>query len=128
MLMEPEKVLYPELSYKICGLLYAVHNELGSERNEMSYADALEQKFKEEGIPYEREKALDASFQGEKSRRNVPDFIIKGIIIIDLKAKRVITKEDYFQMKRYLASSGIKLGFIANLHQKYLYPKRVLHS
>ncbi len=128
MLIEPEKVLHPELSYKICGLLYSIHNELGPERNEMSYADALEQKLNQENISYEREKSLPASFQGERLRRNVPDFIIQGIIIIDLKAKRAVTKEDYFQMKRYLASSGIKLGIIANFRQKYLYPKRILHS
>jgi len=128
MLISREKVLYPELSYKLCGLLYAVHNELGPERSEMSYGDALEEKLKLESIPYKRETALVASFQGEKSRRNVPDFVIEGIIVIDLKAKRIITKEDYFQMRRYLASSGMSLGLIANFRQKYLSPKRILYS
>lgn len=128
MLMKPDGVLYPELSYKITGLLYAVHNELGPERSEMSYADALEQKFKETGVNYKREKAMVASFLGEGARRNVPDFIIEGIIVIDLKAKRIVTKEDYFQMRRYLSASSLKLGLIVNFRQKYLSPKRVLHS
>lgn len=128
MLNEPEKVLYPELSFKLCGLLFDVHNELGSERSEMSYADAFEQKLKQESLPYTREKALAPSFTGEGTRRNVPDFTIKGIIVIDLKAKRIVTKEDYFQMRRHLVASGMKLGLIVNFRQKYLYPKRVLHS
>ena len=128
MLINREKVLYPELSYEICGLLYEIHNELGPERSEMSYADALEQKLKLKDVPYKRETSLPASFIGEGSRRNVPDFVIKGIIVIDLKAKRIVTKEDYFQMRRYLAVSGLKLGLIVNFRQKYLNPKRVLYS
>lgn len=48
-------------------------------------------------------------------------------VILDIKAKRIIIKEDYFQMKRYLAASGKKLGIIVNFHQKYISPKRVLN-
>ena len=63
---------------------------------------------------------------GERNRRKIPDFIIEDKIIIDLKAKTFITKEDYFQMKRYLVSYGKKLGLIINFRQRYLYPKRIL--
>ena len=70
---------------------------------------------------------MDKSFEGEKARRNIPDFIINDQIIIDIKAKRIITKEDYFQMKRYLVSSGKKLGIIVNFRQTYLNPKRIVN-
>ncbi len=121
------KVLYPELSYKICGLCYEVHNERGRFLGERQYADALELKFKTHNIPYLREKSLKPAFAGEENRRNIPDFLIDDKIVLDLKAKRIITKEDYFQMKRYLQSSGKSLGIVVNFRQKYLSPKRVLH-
>ena len=57
-------------------------------------------------------------------RHNLPDFIIDNEIVLDLKAKRIITKEDYFQMKRYLSASGKRLGLIVNFRQKYISPKR----
>lgn len=41
-----EKVIYPELSYKICRICFEVHNELGRYRNEKQYADAFELKLK----------------------------------------------------------------------------------
>lgn len=122
------KLIFPELSYKLNGLCFKIHNKLGRYRNEKQYADALENMLKENKIEYLREKSLSPSFDGEHSRRNVPDFIIVNKILIDLKAKRSVAKEDYFQMKRYLASGNKKLGIIVNFRQKYLNPKRVLNS
>ncbi len=121
------EILYPELSYLIYGFCFKIHNELGRVRSERSYADALENLLKLNDIKYLREKSLLPSFEGEANRRNIPDFIIENKIVVDLKAKIIITKEDYFQMKRYLKSSNKKLGLIVNFRQKYLYPKRVLN-
>ena len=58
---------------------------------------------------------------------NIPDFIIDKKIILEIKAKRIITKDDYYQVKRYLVSSNLQLGIIVNFRQKYLSPKRVLN-
>lgn len=121
-----KKVLHPELSYKICGLCYKVHNEFGRFMNEQQYADALENLLKSENIKYEREKPLPPSFEGENQKRNIPDFIIEDTIILDLKAKRVTTKEDYYQIKRYLNAFNKELGLIVNFREYYLKPKRVL--
>ena len=124
---EKSKILYPELSYKVCGLCFDIHNKLGRFRNERSYADALEQTFKDNGIKYSREHALEPSFIGEAERRNIPDFIVEDSVVVDLKAKRIVSKEDYYQMKRYLVSSNKKLGLVVNFRSKYLSPKRVLN-
>ena len=122
------KVIYPELSYKICGLCFYIHNKLGRYRNEKQYADALENLLKENDINYTREKRLPPSFDGEKDGRNIPDFVIKDKLLLDLKAKSIITKDDYFQMRRYLVSYKKKLGIIVNFRQKYLRPKRILNK
>jgi len=120
-------IVYPDLSYRICGFCFYVHNKLGRYQNEKQYADAFEQLLKENKIKYVREKPLPHFFKGEKERRNIPDFIIEDKVVIDLKSKDFITKEDYFQMQRYLKSYNKKLGLIVNFRQKYLYPKRILN-
>ena len=122
-----EKVIFPDLSYAIYGFCFKVHNKLGRFRNEKQYADALEEILKENKIRYEREKHLPPSFEGEKSNRNIIDFIIDDKVILELKAKRVITKEDYIQLKRYLVSCNKKLGIIINFGQINLAPKRILN-
>ncbi len=123
-----KNILYADLSYRICGICFSIHNQLGRYRNEKQYGDALDVLLKDNKINYVREKALPVSFPGEDERRNIPDFIIEDKIILDLKTKNVILKEDYFQMKRYLVSYKKELGLIINFRQKYLYPKRILNK
>lgn len=120
-----DAIIYAELSYILNGIFFQIHNELGRFRNEQQYADALEDKLKRDEINFIREQFLPPSFQGEHSNRNKPDFIIEGKIVVDIKAKRFITKDDYFQMKRYLVSSQMKLGILVNFRQIALTPKRV---
>ena len=126
--MNNNNLIYKDLSYKITGILFAIHNELGRYKNEKQYADKFEQILKGREIKYLREINLPPSFQGEKKYRNKIDFIIEDKIIIDFKAKTIITKEDYFQMQRYLTSYKKKLGIIVNFRQKYLKPKRIINS
>jgi len=126
--MNDNNLIYKDLSYEITGILFAIHNELGRYKNEKQYADKFEQILKGREIKYLREINLPPSFQGEKKYRNKIDFIIEDKIIIDFKAKTIITKEDYFQTQRYLTSYKKKLGIIVNFRQKYLKPKRIINS
>ena len=76
---------------------------------------------------YEREKILPASFAGEIAGRNKVDFLIEDKIILELKASRMLTKEDYYQAKRYLVALHKELGILVNFRQRFLTPKRVLN-
>jgi hypothetical protein len=40
--------------------------------------------------------------------------------------KRILTKEDYYQLQRYLQESRAKLGLLVNFRNKYIKPKRVV--
>ena len=121
-----DRVIYKELSYIICGICFKTHNELGRFRSEKTYGDYLEQQFIELKMNYKREFPIPPSFKGEHIRRNIVDFIVEDKIILDLKAKLIISKNDYFQMKRYLQAMNKSLGLIVNFRQLHLYPKRIL--
>ena len=122
-----KKILHKELSYIICGLCFKTHNEMGAFCSERSYADFLEQLFIDNGIPYTREAAIVTSFAGEKTGRNIPDFVVDDTIVVDLKAKKIVTRDDYYQMKRYLTLLKKDLGMIINFRQRLLSPKRILN-
>ena len=123
-----DKVIHKELSYKINGLLFKVHNDLGRHKSEQQYGDYFEYLLKIFGYRYKREHKLNPSFKGERRGRNICDFIIENKIVVELKAVRFLTQEDYFQVKRYLSCTGLQLGILVNFRQKYLTPKRVLNN
>ena len=122
------KLIHPELSYKINGILFAVHNELGRFCNEKQYCDLIENYLKKLSIKYEREKILPISFGNEFKGRNKIDFLIDGKIILEVKSKRFLAKEDYYQVKRYLTSLDKKLAILVNFRSRYIKPKRILNS
>ena len=121
-------LIHSELSFEIVGILFKVHNKLGRYCNEKQYSDLIEKHLKDSKIKFEREKVLLESFSGEKIGRNKVDFLIEDKIVLEIKSKRVITKEDYYQVRRYLEALNLKLGIIANFRNLYLRPKRVLNS
>ncbi len=123
-----EKIIYPRLSYKITGVLFKVHNELGNHCREKQYCDAIEKLLIEERISYQREIIIQSGSEYVENNSNRIDFIIEDKIILEIKAKRGIDREDYNQMQRYLKFSNNKLGVLVNFHQKYLVPKRIINS
>lgn len=122
------RLIYEDLTYKINGILFKVHNKLGRYFNEKQYADLVEKYLNELKIENEREKILPRSFEGEEIGRNKIDFLVENKIVIEIKAKRIITREDYFQIRRYLSSLNKKLGILVNFHSRILHPKRILNS
>ncbi|MFH0755119.1 MAG: GxxExxY protein [bacterium] len=102
-----DKVLYPELSYVLVGILFSTHNELGHFAREKQYNDLIENKLKETKILYKREYKISES-------GNVLDFMIDNKIILETKSTRIITREHYRQIQNYLQITGLKLGILVN--------------
>ena len=114
-----EKILYKDLSYRINGILFKVQNELGRYSREKQYGDSFQKKLLENKVDFKREARISDS-------GNIADFIIEQVIVVELKAKPFVTKEDYYQIQRYLQSTGLKLGLLVNFRNEYLKPIRVI--
>ncbi|OGE10042.1 hypothetical protein A2470_00275 [Candidatus Curtissbacteria bacterium RIFOXYC2_FULL_41_11] len=127
--MDPNnKVIYPELSYKIVGILYNVHTELGGKYQEKYYQRAVEKALLSEKIPFEKELMVDLSFKGEKIGKYFLDFLIEGKIILELKATPFFHPDDFHQVLAYLKAISLKLGILANFRGRKLVYKRILNS
>lgn len=58
-----EDFLYKEETYKIIGILFEVHKNLGKGFSEIVYKDAIEYEFQQEKISYQREKEFSVNYK-----------------------------------------------------------------
>jgi GxxExxY protein len=126
-LANKEKLVYPELSYLLMGILFEVHNKLGTKYQEKHYQRAIEIKLKELKIPYQREVKTIVEFGKESLGDFFVDFIIDNKIILEVKKIWKISDDDIKQVLRYLEGTGLKLGIIANFRHKRLEFSRILN-
>lgn len=121
------ELIYPELSYKIIGVLFKVHSKLGGKYQEKYYQRAVGVALKETGLLYEKEIAVDLSFGNTKIGKYILDFLIENRIILELKATPRFNREDFRQISSYLKAKNLKLGILVNFRGQKLTYKRVLN-
>jgi len=107
-------LIYEKESYKIRRAVFDVYRELGCGHKETVYQKALYLLLLKEKLNIEKEKRLPVIFEGVNVGTYIPDFLVEKMIIIELKAKPFITKEDTKQFWHYLKSTEYKLGFLIN--------------
>lgn len=61
-----QKLIYEELTYRIIGILFKVHNKLGPALQEKHYQRAIEKELMMEKIPHKKEFLIPLAYEGEK--------------------------------------------------------------
>lgn len=121
-------LLYEKESYEIRGACFSVFNSLGGGIREKTVERALVAELKDRNFTVEQQKQIDILYKGIKVGIYIPDLVINGIIIIELKSKPFLTKEDEKQFWGYLKGSHYKLGFLINFGSQKLTVKRFIYD
>lgn len=125
--MARTKLIYPELSYKIVGILMKVHSKLGPGYQEKHYQKAIELELEKEKIKFIREKPYQLYYDKQKIGIYYFDFIIEDKIVLEIKAVEKMHSLFTKQLLSYLKSTGLKLGILVNFGQDKLYCKRLVN-
>jgi GxxExxY protein len=121
------EVIYKEESYKIMGILFDVHSNLGGGFSEIVYKDALEYEFKLNNIPFEREKEYEVSYKDiVLNHKFYADFVLFEKIILEVKSSENLHPKHYSQCLNYLKVSKNKLAILANFNSVSLEHKRIV--
>ena len=119
-------LLYEEETGKILNACFEVHKELGSGFLEAVYQEALEIEFKNQNIPYEREKLLPITYKGKLLEKEYyADFICYGKIVVELKAVSTLTSSHKAQVINYLKASSNEIGLLINFGANSLKWERI---
>lgn len=126
--MRETKLIYPELSYQIVGILFKVQNELGNKYQEKYYQRAIEVELRNQNIKYSKEILIDLKYGEEKIGKYFLDFLIDDKIILETKTIPQLQPRDFKQVLAYLKAKNLKLGIIANFRNDKVIYRRILNA
>ena len=114
-------------TYKIIGICMEVHRNLGPGLLEIIYKDALEIEFKNNNIPFEREKEFFIEYKRNILPHNFyADFVVFDDIILEIKSVKEINNEHIARTLNYMRLADTPVGIIANFQNKSLVHKRLV--
>ena len=120
--------LYEEESYKIRGACFNVYNTLGGGIKEKIIERALTKELLSQGMTVGNQTRINIVYKNEKIGVYIPDLVVDNKIIIEIKSKPFITKEDKKQFWSYLKGSKYKLGFLIGFTSQKLIIERFVHT
>lgn len=124
---ESGKLVYPELSYQIVGLLYDVHNKIGGGHKEKYIQRAIEILLKKNKIAYQKELLCPLIFEGKTIGKYFLDFLIENKIVLEIKVGERFSKESIDQVFSYLKVNNLKLGILAQFTKEKVRFRRILN-
>ena len=126
--MSVPQLLYEDESYKIRGACFDVYNVLGGGIKEKIIERALKKELETRSLTVSNQKRISIFYKGEKIGVYIPDIVVNDSIIIELKSKPFLTKEDEKQFWGYLKGSRYQLGFLVNFGPGQLSTKRFIYT
>jgi GxxExxY protein len=112
---EPDERL-DKLAHAVIGAAIEVHRHLGPGYLEEVYQAALELELKLQGIPFEPQKSISVSYKGHPIGEGRLDFLVDGILVVELKAVDALADIHKAQVISYLKATGLHLGLLINFN------------
>ena len=119
---------HEEITYKIIACAMEVHKKLGPGYPEYIYHRALIIEFKLQNVTFISEYEIKIYYKGELVGLRKVDFLVEGIIPVEIKATMELSDLNIAQAKNYLEAGGIEIGLLINFGTSSLQFKRMINS
>ncbi len=97
------------------GAAFEVYNEMGNGYLEEVYQECLEQELGSRQIPFAAKAELPIHYKGcLLKKKYIPDLMVFGKVVVELKAVKQLTPEHEAQLLNYLKTTGNKVGYLIN--------------
>lgn len=119
---------YADITERILKCAFKVHNTLGNGFQEVIYQRALAIEMADEGLNFSREHEMPVYYKNQQIGTRRVDFLVDGIISVELKA--LIKTEDVHlaQAINYLEAYDLEIGLLINFGAKSLEYKRLANT
>lgn len=125
-----KKEIYQAEGYQFMGAAFEVYNDRGYGMAEEIYQESLEIELGLRQIPFQPKQELRCFYKGrELKRRYIPDLIVSGRLVVELKAVTQLTGEHEAQLLNYMRITRQPVGYLVNFgHKDTLEWKRLILS
>ncbi|WPJ94621.1 GxxExxY protein [Coraliomargarita algicola] len=101
------------------GATFEVYRELGGGLSEEIYQESLERELSLRNIPFEPKTELAVFYKGHKLKKTyIPDLLVYGEIVTELKATKALTPEHEQQLLNYMHITRKAVGYLINFRPK----------
>jgi GxxExxY protein len=119
---------YSDLTEKIIGCAMKVHSTLGNGFQEVIYQRALAIEMSIARIQFQREYEMPIFYRDEQIGTRRVDFLVNGLISVELKAITKLEDVHFAQAINYLEAYNIEIGLLINFGETSLKFKRLTNK
>lgn len=119
---------HSELTAKIIGCAMTVHQILGNGFQELVYQRALELEMQQAGLGFSREFEMPIIYKGQQIATRRVDFLVEGVISVELKATTKLEDVHLAQAINYLEAYNLEIGLLINFGEMSLNFKRLANK
>src|SRR6185295_10431641 len=103
-----------DLTQKIIGCAFKVHNALGPGFLEKVYENALRIELEKLGLTVKQQEPIKVFYDGQAVGEYYADLWVEERIVIELKAAQILVKRHEVQLVNYLTATNVDNGLLLN--------------
>ena len=126
--MIKEEYKYSAVTSKIIGCAMEVHKALGNGFQEVIYQRALAIEMQLADIEFHREFEMPIYYREQQIGTRRVDFLVDGIISVELKAITKLEDVHFAQAINYLEAYNLEIGLLMNFGERSLNVKRLTNK
>jgi GxxExxY protein len=115
---------HEEVTEKIIGCAYTVHNKMGFGYLESVYEKCMLIELAKAGLRTESQRPVTVYYDDEVVGEFVADVVVEGVVIVELKSVRRVARAHEIQLVNYLTSTKIDVGLVVNFGPQKVEIKR----
>jgi len=116
---------HSEITERIIGAAYEVHNTLGPGSVEKVYENALSAELRTAGMSVSQQHPMKVTYKGSIVGEFTADLVVDDKVIVEVKAVSQLLKDHEVQLVNYLRGTGINVGLLVNFGRSVEVKRRV---
>jgi len=116
-----------DLTQKIIGCAYKVHNMLGMGFLEKVYENAMVIELTKQGISVKQQAPITVLYEGKIVGQFQADLWVANRVIVELKAVETLHKKHEVQLVNYLNASEVEIGLLLNFGSSMQIKRKYRH-